>query len=43
MGVIFADRVAVITILFMLPQVSPVSWETFNQATHAAAPNPVDP
>src|SRR3954466_8584537 len=31
-GVVSVAWVAVITILFMLPQVSPVTWETFNYA-----------
>lgn len=31
-GVIAVGWVVVITILFMLPQVSPVTWETFNYA-----------
>ena len=31
-GVVSVAWVAVITVLFMLPQVSPVTWETFNYA-----------
>lgn len=31
-GVVAVGWVAVITVLFMLPQVSPVTWETFNYA-----------
>ncbi|MBO0918849.1 amino acid permease, partial [Streptomyces laculatispora] len=31
-GIVAVVWVAVITVLFMLPQVSPVTWETFNYA-----------
>lgn len=31
-GVVAVTWVGVITVLFMLPQVSPVTWETFNYA-----------
>ncbi|MFE9538432.1 amino acid permease [Streptomyces sp. NPDC006691] len=31
-GIVAVGWVAVITVLFMLPQVSPVTWETFNYA-----------
>ena len=36
-GIIAVTWVAIITILFMLPQVGPVTWTTFNYAVFAVA------
>lgn len=42
-GIVAVVWVGVITILFMLPQVSPVTWETFNYAPSRSWPSSASP